>query len=68
MAVKFKGFKDVFVEKLRKQKQLIKEELERPSSERRRDWLKNQLQTTRRLKKLVEELSEERCPHCGEKL
>ena len=68
MAVKFKGFKDVFVEKLRKQKQLIKEELERPSSERRREWLKNQLQTTRRLKKLVEELSEERCPHCGEKL
>ena len=68
MAVKFKGFKDVFVEKLRKQKQLIKEELERPSSERRRDWLKNQLQTTRRLKKLVEELSEDICPHCGEKL
>ena len=68
MTVKFKGFKDVFVEKLRKQKQLIKEELERPSSERRREWLKNQLQTTRRLKKLVEELSEERCPHCGEKL
>ena len=68
MTVKFKGFKDVFVEKLRKQKQLIKEELERPSSERRRDWLKNQLQTTRRLKKLVEELSEERCPHCGGKL
>ena len=68
MAVKFKGFKDVFVEKLRKQKQLIKEELERPSSERRREWLKNQLQTTRRLKKLVEELSEDKCPHCGEKL
>ena len=68
MAVKFKGCKDVFVEKLRKQKQLIKEELERPSSERRREWLKNQLQTTRRLKKLVEELSEDKCPHCGEKL
>ena len=68
MAVKFKGFKDVFVEKLRKQKQLIKEELERPSSERRREWLKYQLQTTRRLKKLVEELSEDKCPHCGEKL
>ena len=55
MTVKFKGFKDVFVEKLRKQKQLIKEELERPSSERRRDWLKNQLQTTRRLKKYSSE-------------
>ena len=68
MAVKFKGFKDVFVEKLRKQKQLNKEELERPSSERRKEWLKRQLQDTRRLKKLVEELSEERCPHCGEKL
>ena len=68
MAIKFKGFKDVFVGKLRKQKQMIKEELERPSSERRREWLKNQLQTTRRLKKLVEELSEDKCPHCGEKL
>ena len=68
MAVKFKGFKDVFVEKLRKQKQLIKEELDRPSSERRKEWLKKQLQYTRRLKKLVEELSEDKCPHCGEKL
>jgi hypothetical protein len=66
--VKFKGFRDVFVEKLAKQKKMIKEELERPSSERRKEWLKKQLQDTRRLKKLVEELSEERCPHCGEKL
>ena len=64
----FKGFRDVFVEKLAKQKRMIKEELERPSSERRKEWLKKQLQDTRRLKKLVEELSEERCPHCGEKL
>ena len=68
MAVKFKGFRGVFVEKLAKQKQMIKEELERPSSERRKEWLKKQLHDTRRLKKLVEELSEERCPHCGEKL
>ena len=68
MAVKFKGFRGVFVEKLAKQKQMIKEELSRPSSERRKEWLKKQLQDTRRLKKLVEELSEERCPHCGEKL
>ena len=68
MAVKFKGFRGVFVEKLAKQKRMIKEELERPSSERRKEWLKRQLQDTRRLKKLVEELSEERCPHCGEKL
>ena len=66
--VKFKGFRDVFVEKLAKQKKMIKEELERPSSDRRKEWLKKQLQDTRRLKKLVEELSEERCPHCGEKL
>jgi hypothetical protein len=68
MAIKFKGFRGVFVEKLAKQKQMIKEELNRPSSERRKEWLKKQLQDTRRLKKLVEELSEERCPHCGEKL
>jgi len=66
--VKFKGFRGVFVEKLAKQKQMIKEELSRPSSERRKEWLKKQLQDTRRLKKLVKELSEERCPHCGEKL
>ena len=64
----FKGFRDVFVEKLAKQKRMIKEELERPSSERRKEWLKRQLQDTRRLKKLVEELSDERRPHCGEKL
>tara|TARA_B100001093_G_scaffold132217_1_gene124755 strand:+ start:43 stop:249 length:207 start_codon:yes stop_codon:yes gene_type:complete len=68
MAVKFKGFKGVFVEKLAKQKLMIKEELQRPSSERRKEWLKKQLQYTRRLKKLVEELSEDKCPHCGEKL
>jgi len=68
VAVKFKGFKGVFVEKLAKQKLMIKEELQRPSSERRKEWLKKQLQYTRRLKKLVEELSEDKCPHCGEKL
>ena len=64
----YKGFRSIFVEKLAKHKRLIKEELERPSSERRKEWLKKQLQDTRRLKKLVEELSVETCPHCGGKL
>ena len=64
----YKGFRSIFVEKLAKQKKMIKEELERPSSERRKEWLKKQLQDTRRLKKLVEELSDETCPHCGGKL
>ena len=68
MSVKYKGFKDIFVEKLSKQKQKIRLELERPSSERRKEWLKKQLQDTKKLKKLVEELGGDTCPHCGGKL
>lgn len=64
------GFKDVFVEKLRKQKEAIKNELERPSSERRKDWLRRQLKETKSLKKIVEQFddSTQKCPHCGELL
>ena len=64
------GFKDVFVEKLRKQREAIKNELERPSSERRKDWLKRQLKETKSLKKIVEQFDDgtQKCPHCGKKL
>lgn len=64
----YKGFKGVFAEKLQKQKATIARELDRPSSERRKDWLREQLKQTKSLKKLVKELSEENCPHCGEPL
>tara|TARA_B100001093_G_scaffold230801_1_gene221347 strand:+ start:2981 stop:3184 length:204 start_codon:yes stop_codon:yes gene_type:complete len=64
------GFKDIFVEKLKRNKEVIKKELQRPSSERRKDWLRRQLEETRNLKKIVEKFDDElqKCPHCGELL
>ena len=64
----YKGFKGVFIEKLRKQKEAIKEELKRPSTERRKEWLRKQLKETRQLKKVVENLGNETCPHCGKNI
>lgn len=63
-----KVYADIFREKLHRQQWLIRKELQRPASERRRDWLKKQLCETRELKKLVKEMSSEKCPHCGENL
>ena len=61
-------YADIFREKLHRQQWLIRKELQRPASERRREWLKKQLCETRELKKLVKEMSSEKCPHCGENL
>ena len=63
-----KVYADIFREKLHRQQWLIRKELQRPASERRREWLKKQLCKTRELKKLVKEMSSEKCPHCGESL
>tara|TARA_S200002703_G_C3589780_1_gene181149 strand:+ start:91 stop:291 length:201 start_codon:yes stop_codon:yes gene_type:complete len=63
-----KVYADIFREKLHRQKESIRKELDRPASERRREWLKKQLCQTRELKKLVKEMSDEKCPHCGENL
>ena len=63
-----KVYQNIFKEKLERQKITIRKELERPSSERRREWLKEQLGKTRELKNLVKEMGTEKCPHCGETL
>ena len=50
-------------------KKSIKTELERPSSERRKGWLKNQLKEAKELRNLLKEMSDNKtCPHCGGKI
>lgn len=63
------AFVGVFEDKLQKMKKTIKEELARPSSERRKDWLKKQLKEAKGLRDLLKEISEnKKCPHCGGKI
>jgi len=64
------AFYGVFEEKLQKMKRDIKEELDRPVSKRRKDWLKAQLKEAKdmrdHLKTMKKEMRTEVCPHCGE--
>ena len=63
------AFVGVFEENLQKMKKSIKTELERPSSERRKDWLKKQLKEAKELRNLLKEMSDNKtCPHCGGKI
>lgn len=63
------AFVGVFEENLQKMKKSIKTELERPSSERRKGWLKNQLKEAKELRNLLKEMSDNKtCPHCGGKI
>ena len=63
------AFVGVFEENLQKMKKSIKTELERPSSERRKGWLKNQLKEAKELRNLLKEMSDNKtCPHCGCKI
>ena len=63
------AFYGVFEEKLQRMKRDIKEELDRPVSKRRKDWLKAQLKEAKsmrdHLKTMKKEMRTEECPHCG---
>lgn len=64
------GFYSIFAEKLRRQKQELKEELERAKSDRRKDWIRRQIKETKSLQKTVREMESKmdiktHCPHCG---
>ena len=66
------AFYGVFEEKLQKQKQELKKELERAKSDRRKDWLRKQIKEAKEmrdhLKTMKKEMRTEVCPHCGEKI
>ena len=63
------AFLGVFQENLQKMKKSIKIELERPSSERRKDWLKKQLKEAKELRNLLKDMADTKtCPHCGGKI
>ena len=69
------AFYGVFEEKLQKMKRDIKQELERPVSKRRKDWLKAQLKEAKSMRDLLKKMEKQmgsethtHCPHCGEKL
>jgi hypothetical protein len=63
------AFLGVFEQNLERMKKSIKTELERPSSERRRGWLKSQLKEAKELRNLLKGMSDNKtCPHCGGKI
>ena len=63
------AFVGVFEENLQRMKKSIKQELDRPSSERRKGWLKSQLKEAKELRNLLKEMSDNKtCPHCGGKI
>ena len=66
---KITAFVGVFEDNLQKMKKNIKTELERPSSDRRKVWLKSQLKEAKELRNMLKEFAEDKsCPHCGGKL
>lgn len=68
------GFYGVFKQKLDKMKSQLRDEFNRAKSDRRKDWIKEQINECKRLQKTVDALEEQlnvtkaSCPHCGEKL
>ena len=67
------SFYEVFKQKLEKQKQELKLELEKAKSDRRKDWLKNQVAETKSLQKLIKKMERQLgkivvCPKCGHEI
>lgn len=66
---KITAFVGVFEDNLQRMKKAIKTELERPVSQRRKDWLKTQLKEAKELRNMLKDFAEDKtCPHCGGKL
>lgn len=64
------SYQGVFAEKLQKQKEDLKKELKKAKSERRKEWLRNQLKQTKKLRDTLKQIDEQNgqsqtCPHCG---
>ena len=67
------AFYGVFKQKLQRQKEELKKELERAKSDRRKDWLKRQIKEAKNMRDLLKEMEklmghQTNCPHCGGKL
>ena len=50
------GFYEVFKQKLERQKRDLKKELERAKTDRRKDWLKNQIREAKKMRDLLKEM------------
>jgi hypothetical protein len=64
------SFYEVFKQKLDRQKQELRLELEKAKSDRRKDWLKKQVAETKSLQKLIKKMERQLskivvCPNCG---
>ena len=67
------AFYGVFKQKLDKQKQDLKQELERAKSDRRKKWLRDQIKDAKSMRDLLKEMDAQmgaktHCPHCGKKI
>lgn len=64
------AFYTVFKERLQKQKEKLKEELQRAKSDRRRAFIKSEIKEMKSMRDLLKEMDkqmgkETTCPHCG---
>lgn len=67
------GFYEIFKEKLERQKKDLRKELEVAKSNRRKDWIKQQIKQAKSMRDLLKDMEKEmgkltHCPHCGEEL
>lgn len=67
------AFYEVFKEKLDKQKEVLKKELQRAKTERRKDWMKLQIKEAKEMRNLLKDMEKQMgkittCPHCGKDL
>ena len=67
------AFYEVFKEKLHKQKEALKKELQRAKTERRKDWMKAQIKEAKEMRNLLKDMEKQMgkittCPHCGKDL
>jgi hypothetical protein len=67
------SFYEVFKEKLHKQKEALKKELNRAKSERRKDFIKKEIKEAKEMRNLLKDMEKQMgklitCPHCGKDL
>lgn len=66
MAEYITGYMSVFEERLRDQKVRLNKELQRAKSDRRKEWLRNEINDARKLRDLLKKMKKKAtCPHCG---
>jgi len=60
------GYMSVFEERLRDQKVRLNEELQRAKSDRRKEWLREEIGYAKKLRDLLKKMKKKAtCPHCG---